>query len=175
MATTNKKKTTPKKKAVARKKATTRKKATPSKARATKRSTRKGARKTGHPLQDGWAAAVEAVQSAQQEAERQIRVFLKEQKIGGKDAATVLKNLRKRFEQKRKTVLRDLETEMTGLQARLKRERKAIGKSVDDAVRGTLAAFNIPSRQEVVELTRKVDQLSKKIDAFSGRRPKRRA
>ncbi len=173
MATT-KKKITARKKTAARKQATTPKKATPRRAKASRRATRKGARETGHPLQDGWAAAVEAVHSAQEEAERQIRVFLKEQKIGGKDAATVLKNLRKRFEQKRKTLLRDLETEMTGLQARLKRERKALGKSVDDAVRGTLAAFNIPSRQEVVELTHKVDQLSKKIDAFSGRRAKRR-
>jgi len=37
---------------------------------------------------------------------------------------------------------------------------------VDDAVRRTLAALNIPSRNEVQELTRRVEELSRKIDRF---------
>ena len=37
---------------------------------------------------------------------------------------------------------------------------------VDDAVQGALATFNIPSRQEVPELTRKVNELSRKIDSL---------
>ena len=35
---------------------------------------------------------------------------------------------------------------------------------LDDAVQRALAALNIPSRQEVQTLTRKVAQLSRKID-----------
>jgi polyhydroxyalkanoate synthesis regulator phasin len=37
---------------------------------------------------------------------------------------------------------------------------------VDGAVRRTLAALNIPSRHEVHELTRRVEELSRRIDRF---------
>jgi hypothetical protein len=41
-------------------------------------------------------------------------------------------------------------------------------------VHRALVAFNIPSRQEVGELTRKVDELSRKIDSFRAK-PRRTA
>jgi hypothetical protein len=59
---------------------------------------------------------------------------------------------------------------LAALQVRAARERKALSKFVDHSVKGTLAAFNIPSRHEVAELTRKVDELSRKIDTFKRRR-----
>ena len=37
---------------------------------------------------------------------------------------------------------------------------------MDEALQSALASFNIPTRQEVHELTRKVDELSRKIDRF---------
>ena len=37
-------------------------------------------------------------------------------------------------------------------------------------MKGALVAFNIPSRQEVGELTCKVNELSRKIDSFKGSR-----
>ena len=37
---------------------------------------------------------------------------------------------------------------------------------LEAAVQGTLARFNIPSRQEIQDLTRKVDELTRKIESF---------
>jgi polyhydroxyalkanoate synthesis regulator phasin len=37
---------------------------------------------------------------------------------------------------------------------------------VDEAVQRTLAALNIPSRQEVHELTRRVEDLSRRVGGF---------
>ena len=55
---------------------------------------------------------------------------------------------------------------MAGLQTRARKERRALARMVDDAVQRTLAALNIPSRQEVHQLTRRVEELSRKVDRF---------
>jgi hypothetical protein len=52
------------------------------------------------------------------------------------------------------------------LQARVLRERETVARAAEDAVQRALAALNIPSRQEVQELSRKVDELSRRIEAF---------
>jgi hypothetical protein len=39
-----------------------------------------------------------------------------------------------------------------------------VGRAVDDAVKRTLAALNMPSRQEIQDLTHRVEELSHKID-----------
>jgi poly(hydroxyalkanoate) granule-associated protein len=52
------------------------------------------------------------------------------------------------------------------LQARLVRERETVTRAAEDAVQRALAALNIPSRHEVQELSRKVDELSRRIEAF---------
>jgi hypothetical protein len=65
--------------------------------------------------------------------------------------------------------LRQVEARRAELQARLRRDRVSFGRRVDEAVRGTLVRFNIPNRREIAELTRKVEDLSRKIDAFRAR------
>lgn len=123
-------------------------------------------RKAGDVLRNTWASTLGALTSAQTEMEKQIRLLLKKNKITAKDAAGMLKELSARIAAERKRALKELESRMKTVQTRLKKERKAVGRIVDDAVQGALATFNIPSRQEIGELTRKVDELSKKIDSF---------
>ncbi len=48
-----------------------------------------------------------------------------------------------------------------------------MGRYADEAVQGALAALNIPSRREVHELTRRVEELSRKIDGFRRTAPRR--
>lgn len=126
----------------------------------------KAARKTGDVLRDAWASTVGALNSAQGEMEKQIQLLLKKNKIAAKDAKGVLKEIGTRIGSERKRALKDLESRMKTVQTRLKKERKVVGRMVDDAVQGALATFNIPSRQEIGDLTRKVDELSKKIDSL---------
>lgn len=115
-------------------------------------------------IRDSWSAAQRAVVSAQQGMEKQLRELLKRNKIGSRDAAVALKDLRVRAEKERRKALSLLDKQLKSLQTRLKKERRALGRVVQDAVQSTLAAFNIPSRREIGELTRKVDALSQKLD-----------
>ena len=127
-------------------------------------------RKTGDVLKDTWYSTVGALTNAQESVEKEVRALLKKNKISTKDAASMLKDLNSRVTRERKKALKQLEARLSAVQLRLRKERKAVARMVDDAVQGALAAFNIPSRQEVHELTRKVDELSKKIDSLRRRR-----
>ncbi len=127
-------------------------------------------RKASEVIKDTWAATLEALTSAEHEMQKQVKLLMKKNQISGKDAQAMLKNLSTQVEKQRKRVLKELESRLKTLQTRVKKERKVVGKMVDEGVQRALAAFNIPSRQEVAELTRKVEELSRKIDAFK-RRP----
>lgn len=121
---------------------------------------------TGDRIKDTWFATMSALTSAEEKVEKQVRLLLKRNKISTKDAATMLDDVRALIDRERKRGLKELEGRARSLQTRLRKERKALARMVNEAVQATLATFNIPSRQEVAELTRKVDQLSRKIDGF---------
>ena len=129
----------------------------------------KPAAATGRPpierLRETWTATREALISAERRMEKQARALLKRNKVGTRDAALMLKGLRTRAERERRKAVAGLEARMQTLQARLQRERKAFGRTARDTVRSTLAALNIPSREEIAELTRRVEKLSRRLDS----------
>jgi phage shock protein A len=128
------------------------------------------ARTTADVLREKWEAAVKSLAAAEAEVEKQIRQFVGKNKVS-QDATRAFGDFRQKLERERKKAAKQLEGQLGKLQGRLKQERKNLGRVVDDAVHRALVAFNIPSRQEVGELTRKVDELSRKIDGFrTGRR-----
>jgi polyhydroxyalkanoate synthesis regulator phasin len=135
-----------------------------------RKATVRRAKNTGEVLRETWASTVDALTAAEGRVEKQIKGLLKHNKIGAGDAGEMLKNLGTRLARERKKAVKQLDGRLTALQARLHKERRVVRRMVDDAVKGTLAAFNIPSRHEVSELTKKVDELSRKIDAFKRRR-----
>jgi hypothetical protein len=65
--------------------------------------------------------------------------------------------------------MKQFEGRLTVLQTRARKERRMVGRAVDGAVNRTLAALNIPSRQEIHDLTHRVEELSQKIDRFRRR------
>jgi len=121
---------------------------------------------TGEVLRDTWHSTLIALTTAEQEVERQVRDLLKRNRITSKDAAAVLRDLGSRAEVERRKAMKDLESRLGSLQKRMKKERKVVGQAVGEAVTGALASLNIPSRREVMDLTKKVDQLGSKIDKF---------
>ena len=127
----------------------------------------------GEVLRDTWHSTLIALTTAQQEVEKQIRHLLKRNRIQAKDAAGILRELGSRADVERRKAMKDLEARLGSLQTRMKKERKVVGRAVGEAVTGALASLNIPSRREVTELTRKVDQLGAKIDAFRKRAVRR--
>ncbi len=126
------------------------------------------AKTAGARLKDTWYATLGALTSAEENLEKQVRRLLKRNKITTGDASAMLKDVGALIGRERRKALKDLDARMKALQARVRKERKAVSRSVNDAVQAALAAVNIPSRHEVHELTRKVDELSRKIDRFKG-------
>jgi polyhydroxyalkanoate synthesis regulator phasin len=117
-------------------------------------------------LRHTWTSTVEAITAAESDLEKQVKAVLRRNKISTKDASAMFKDLSALVGRERKKALRDLEHRLGAIQAQALKQRKAVGSAVDDAVQSTLARFNLPTRQEVRELTRKVDELSRKIDRF---------
>jgi guanylate kinase len=137
-----------------------------------RKAARKASRSAGDVLRETWEAALSSLSAAETELEKQVRSMMKGKGLGA-DAAESVRQLGHRLQKERRKLAREIETRMTSLQARMKKERKTLTRLVDDAVRGALAAINIPSRQEINDLTRKVDELTRKIDGFAVR-PTRR-
>jgi polyhydroxyalkanoate synthesis regulator phasin len=138
-----------------------------------KKTARKANWASARAIRETWESALESLTAAEHEIEKQVRRLIKKNKLSAKDARALLKDLGARLATQRRRAGRKLDARLQTLQARVKKDRKLVSRVVDDAVRGALAAFNIPSRREVGDLTRRVEELSRKIDAFR-RRPARR-
>lgn len=121
---------------------------------------------TGDVLRERWQAALKSLAVAEAELEKQWKALVKRSGLSGKDAKGALNELRVRLEKERQRALKGIEAGVAGLQARVKEERATLSRKADEAMKSALVAFNIPSRQEVGELTRKVNELSRKIDGF---------
>jgi hypothetical protein len=141
-------------------------------ATARKAAQRQG-RSAGEVLRGTWDSTLVALTAAEQEVAQQVRQLLKRNRIQARDAAGVLRELGSRAEVERRKAMKELEGRLSTLQSRMRKERKVVGQAVGEAVTGALARLNIPSRREVTELTRKVDQLGAKIDAFRTRAARR--
>jgi poly(hydroxyalkanoate) granule-associated protein len=78
----------------------------------------------------------------------------------------MLKEWNRRLERELHRASRQIDSGVAEVQKTVKKERRAFGRMVEDAVQRALASLNIPTRQEVQALTRKVHQLSRKVDRF---------
>jgi len=126
---------------------------------------RRGGRATSQ-IESTWKQALRTLEGAEKQAEKEIRSFIKRSKLDTRQASALWKRWNARLDRESRKAARHLEVGLADLQTRARRESRAFGRMVDDAVQGTLAALNIPSREEVQQLTRKVNQLSRKIDGF---------
>jgi poly(hydroxyalkanoate) granule-associated protein len=132
-----------------------------------------GARSAADVLRETWEATLKSLSAAEAELQKQVRALMSGKGLGA-DAAESLRNLGQRLDKERRKVARQIGSRVSSLQERVQKERQSVSRAVDDTVRGVLATLNIPSRQEINDLTRKVDELSRKIDGM-GSRPRRPA
>jgi hypothetical protein len=131
----------------------------------------KKTRTTKDTLLSTWNAGLEALASAEAEIKRQVKLLVKNKRT--KDAQAALYTLAGRLAKERKRAQKELESRARSIQSRVQAEGKTLGKLVHDAVQATLASLNIPSRAEVVLLTKKVDELSHKIEGQKGKTRRR--
>jgi polyhydroxyalkanoate synthesis regulator phasin len=114
-------------------------------------------------LREGWRGALDALGRAEAEVEARVKQLLRKNRINVEDAAELLREFRKGVEKERGRGMRELEARLGELRQRLGREGRNVAKAVDEAVQSGMAALNIPSRREVALLTKKVDELSRRI------------
>jgi polyhydroxyalkanoate synthesis regulator phasin len=138
-----------------------------------KRRARSG--KAASALATTWKDTREALGSAEAAMQRRVRALVKKGGARTQRAGEALKAWRSRLERERRKAMKQLEAQLATLQSRTRRERKALGRMAEDAVQNALAALNIPSRHEIHELTRRVEELSRKIDGFRRASGPRRA
>jgi poly(hydroxyalkanoate) granule-associated protein len=120
-------------------------------------------------IEETWTATLGALTRAEVELEKQVKALIKKNRIPVQDATRLLNDFQARVVRERKKARKDLEAWLRGMQSRVRKERTHVTKLANEAVQSALATFNIPSRKEVADLTRKVDELSKKIDSLRRR------
>jgi poly(hydroxyalkanoate) granule-associated protein len=98
--------------------------------------------------------------------EKDVRAFAERLGIDTREAARMLKEWNRRLERELQRASRQIDSGVAEAQKVVKKEQRAFGRMVDEAVQRALASLNIPTRQEVQALTRKVHQLSRKVDRF---------
>jgi poly(hydroxyalkanoate) granule-associated protein len=95
-----------------------------------------------------------------------VKALVRRSGVDTRQARETLAAWRHRLDRERRKAQRQVEGRLAGLQTRARRERRALVHAVDDAVQRALAALNIPTRHEVRALTRRVAELSRKVDRF---------
>jgi polyhydroxyalkanoate synthesis regulator phasin len=129
-----------------------------------KKTTRRRAPQT--PLRQTWTKTQKALDSAEATVEKRIRQLVERSGIDTRQASAALRDWRRRIEKEGRRARRELEGRLAALQARARKEQRKVSRTVDETVQRTLAALNIPTRDEIRELGRRVDLLSRKIDGF---------
>ncbi len=151
------------------------KRKTQSKAKSPRKSRKKVASKASGSAswREAWHVTLKALSSAEREVDTQVRELLARNKLSRKDAQKLLDKFGARLQKERTRTLKEIQAGIKKLQTQVRREQKNLNRAVDDAVERALATLNIPSRREVTTLSRRVQQLSKKIDALRTK-PKRK-
>jgi len=120
-------------------------------------------------LERTWMDTRAALSSAEAKVERRVQDLVRRSGVDTRQARKALEAWRHKIDRQGRKAMRRFEGRLAVLQTRARKERRVVGRAVDDAVKRTLAALNIPSRQEVHDLTRRVEELSQKIDRFRRR------
>jgi hypothetical protein len=116
-----------------------------------------------------WKETRSALTSAEALLEKRVRALVKRSGLDTRQVSRALQEWTTRFERERKSALKQVEARLAQFQTRARKERRALARNADGAVKRALAALNIPSRSEVHDLTRRVEELSRKIDRFRRR------
>lgn len=72
--------------------------------------------------------------------------------------------LRKQLDRESRRARKQVAARFAALQQRARRDARSLGRSADAAVARALAALNIPSRQEVQQLSRRVEELRLRVE-----------
>jgi poly(hydroxyalkanoate) granule-associated protein len=128
------------------------------KAARTARPTRRAAR-----LSSTWKQTRRALLSAEATVGRRVAALVRRSGLEPKEVLRQAEVWRTRLDREGKKARKRVAARLGELKQRARRDRRALARGVDDAVARALAALNIPSRHEVQQLARRVEQLSERV------------
>jgi poly(hydroxyalkanoate) granule-associated protein len=96
---------------------------------------------------------------------KQVAAFARRNGLDTKQLARRADRWRSRLDRGGKKARKTIEIGLGQLQQRALRDRRTLARVADDAVSSTLAALNIPTRRELQQLSRRVEQLTHRVEA----------
>ena len=130
----------------------------------TKRPARKSAKKVTHPQ-----TTLETLKEAPKVAEAKVKALIESGKPAFERAQAMVNETGKNLSKQSKAIRKDLAHRVEVIGTRVEKERKSLGRSLEGAVKTTLASLNIPTRSEINLLAKRVEELSRKIDSLKRR------
>ena len=113
-----------------------------------------------------WDDTRRALRSAEATVGKRVAALVERSGLEPREVMRQAEAWRARLDREGKKARKRVEARLAELKQRASRERRTLARSVDDAVARALAALNIPTRHEIQLLSRRVEQLSQRIEGL---------
>ena len=132
---------------------------------ARKKATHRNARRVRGPVQlkSAWKETRRALKSAEATVGRRVAALVRRSGLKPRDVMRQAEAWRVRLDKESKRARQRVAAGLVELKQRTHRDRRMLAHAVDQAVARALAALNIPSRHELQQLSRRVEQLTARV------------
>ena len=133
---------------------------------ARKKTVRRKAAPTVQPgrLEKAWNDTRRALRSAEMTVGKRVAALVQRSGLEPREVMRQAELWRGRLDREGKKARKRVEARLVQLKHRATRDRRSLSKSVDDAVARALGALNIPTRLEVQQLQRRVEELKARVE-----------
>lgn len=114
-------------------------------------------------LRVAWKETRRALQTAEARVGRRVAALVRRSGLEPREVVRQAEVWRARLDRERKKAGKRVAAGLVELKQRARRDRRVLAHGVDQAVARTLAALNIPSRRELQQLSRRVEELSARV------------
>jgi chaperonin cofactor prefoldin len=114
-------------------------------------------------LETTWRDAKSALRNAEGVVGKRVAAFARRSGVDTKQLQHRAELWRGRLDREGKKARKRIEARLSELQQRARQERHSLTRIADGAVARALGALNIPTRHEVHQLSRRVEQLSSRV------------
>jgi poly(hydroxyalkanoate) granule-associated protein len=131
-----------------------------------KKAVRKRATRTARPgrLEKTWNDTRQALRSAEVTVGKRVAALVERSGLEPREVMRQAEAWRSRLDREGRKAKKRVAARLVELRQRAQRDRRSLSRSVDDAVAQALAALNIPTRHEVQQLQRRVEELKARVE-----------
>lgn len=114
-------------------------------------------------LKASWKETRRALRSAEATVGRRVAALVRRSGLEPRDVMRQAEAWRVRLDREGKRARKRVAAGLAELKQRTRRDRRMLAHAVDQGVARALAALNIPSRHELQQLSRRVEQLTARV------------